>query len=146
MSAGPLEDIRVLDVGHVVAGPFAGVLLADLGAGVIKVEDPASGGDTLRTLSPKVSGAPIWWKVAGRNKRSVALNLREQRGRELLLDLVEHCDVMVENFRAGALERWGIGPDVLHASNPGLVLLRISGFGQGRLGTGRPGTVSSARR
>ena len=139
MSSGPLGDLRVLDVGHVVAGPFAGVLLADLGADVIKVEDPASGGDTLRKLSPKANGTPIWWKVAGRNKRSVALNLREQAGRELLLDLVEHCDVMVENFRAGALERWGIGPDVLQARNPRLVLLRISGFGQGSLGTGRPG-------
>ena len=139
MSAGPLENIRVLDVGHVVAGPFAGVLLADLGADVIKVEDPASGGDTLRKLSPKAANVPVWWKVAGRNKRSVAINLREQRGRDLLLDLVEHCDVMVENFRAGALERWNIGPDVLHARNSRLVLLRISGFGQGRLGAGRPG-------
>jgi crotonobetainyl-CoA:carnitine CoA-transferase CaiB-like acyl-CoA transferase len=82
--SGPLSDLRVLDLGHVVAGPFAGTLLGDLGADVIKIEDPRRG-DTIRTLSPRQDGVPLWWKVAGRNKRSVALDLRDARGRELLL-------------------------------------------------------------
>jgi formyl-CoA transferase len=129
----------VIDMGHVVAGPFAGTLLADLGADVIKVEDPKTGGDTIRRLSPSHNDAPLWWKVAGRNKRSVAINLREDAGRDLVLDLVEHADVLIENFRPGTLERFGLGPDVLAERNPRLVLLRISGFGQGPLGQGRPG-------
>jgi formyl-CoA transferase len=139
IAEGPLTDIRVLDLGHVVAGPLAGTLLGDLGADVIKVEDPTSGGDTLRRLSPTVNGAPVWWKVAGRNKRSVAIDLRTEPGRDLLLRLVEHADVVIENFRPGTLERWGLGPDVLDQRNPRVVLLRISGFGQGPLGQGRPG-------
>jgi formyl-CoA transferase len=139
IAEGPLTDIRVLDLGHVVAGPLAGTLLGDLGADVIKVEDPTSGGDTLRRLSPTVNGAPVWWKVAGRNKRSVAIDLRTDPGRDLLLRLVEHADVVIENFRPGTLEKWGLGPDVLDQRNPRVVLLRISGFGQGPLGQGRPG-------
>lgn len=138
MTTGPLSGIRVLDVGHVVAGPFAAVLLGDLGADVVKIEDPRSG-DTLRTLSPKANGAPLWWKVAGRNKRSVALDLRDERGRALLRELAAHMDVMTENFRPGTLERWRLGPEELHARNPRLVILRISGYGQGPLGQGRPG-------
>jgi formyl-CoA transferase len=136
--AGPLYDLRVLDLGHVVAGPFAGTLLADFGADVIKIEEPHHG-DTIRTLGPKFEGTPIWWKVAGRNKKSLALDLRAERGREILKRLVDTSDVMIENFRPGTLERWDIGPDVLLERNPRLILLRISGFGQGPLGGGRPG-------
>ena len=136
---GPLSGLTVLELGHVVAGPLAGTLLADLGADVIKVEDPKTGGDTLRRLSPLHNDAPVWWKVSGRNKRSVAIDLRTDEGRDLVLGLVEKADVMIENFRPGTLEKFGLGPDVLEQRNPRLVLLRISGFGRGPLGHDRPG-------
>jgi formyl-CoA transferase len=135
---GPLSDLRVLDLGHVVAGPFAGTLLGDLGADVIKIEDPRRG-DTIRTLSPRLDGVPLWWKVAGRNKRSVALDLRAERGRELLLRLVAHSDVLIENFRPGTLEGWDLGVDRLREAQPDLVVLRISGFGQESAYAERPG-------
>jgi formyl-CoA transferase len=135
---GPLSDLRVLDLGHVVAGPFAGTLLGDLGADVIKIEDPRRG-DTIRTLSPRLDGTPLWWKVAGRNKRSLALDLRAERGREILLQLVAHSDVLIENFRPGTLERWGLGVDRLREARPDLVVLRISGFGQESAHAERPG-------
>lgn len=135
---GPLAGLRVLDLGHVLAGPFAATLLADLGAEVIKVEDPRRG-DTIRQLGPQVDGVPLWWKVAGRNKLSLTLDLRTAAGRGLLLRLVRLTDVVVENFRPGTLERWELGPDVLHEHNPRLVILRISGFGQGPEGRQRPG-------
>jgi formyl-CoA transferase len=135
---GPLSDLRVLDLGHVVAGPFAGTLLGDLGADVIKIEDPKRG-DTIRTLSPQHEGVPLWWKVAGRNKRSVALDLRESRGRDILLRLVAISDVLIENFRPGTLERWGLGVDALQEARPDLVVLRISGFGQQSVFAERPG-------
>ncbi len=138
LATGPLEGIRVIDVGHVLAGPFAATLLGDLGADVIKVENPR-GGDTLRSLSPKANGVPLWWKVAGRNKRCVALDLKVPEAKELLLRLIDQADVFIENFRAGTLERMGLGPDLLMERNPRLIILRISGFGQGPLGTGRPG-------
>ena len=136
--SGPLSDIRVLDLGHVVAGPFAGTLLGDLGADVIKIEDPRRG-DTIRTLSPRHEGVPLWWKVAGRNKRSVALDLREARGREILLRLVALADVLIENFRPGTLERWELGVDRLQEAQPKLIVLRISGFGQQSTFAERPG-------
>lgn len=136
---GPLADLRVLDIGHVLAGPFAGTLLGDLGADVIKIEDPRSGGDTMRSLSPQYRGVPVWWTVAGRNKKSLALNLRAERGKDILLQLVKVSDVLIENFRPGTVERWGLGPDVLHETNPKLIILRISGFGRGPIGKDRPG-------
>jgi crotonobetainyl-CoA:carnitine CoA-transferase CaiB-like acyl-CoA transferase len=149
--SGPLSDLRVLDLGHVVAGPFAGTLLGDLGADVIKIEDPRRG-DTIRTLSPRQDGVPLWWKVAGRNKRSVALDLRDARGRELLLGLVALSDVLIENFRPGTLERWDLAVDRLQEAQPKLVVLRISGFGQqsthaaspgyGRIGEAMSGAVN----
>jgi formyl-CoA transferase len=138
LSTGPLGDIRVLDLGHVVAGPFAGTLLGDLGADVIKVEEPVHG-DTIRVLGPQFGGQPLWWKISGRNKRSVALDLRKEAGREILVRLASSVDVLIENFRAGTFERWGIGPEVLLDRNPRLIMLRISGYGQGPGGTGRPG-------
>ena len=136
---GPLSGLVALELGHVVAGPLAGTLLADLGADVIKIEDPKTGGDTLRRLSPLHNDAPVWWKVSGRNKRSVAINLRGEKGRDLVLGLAEHADVLIENFRPGTLEKFGLAPDVLSERNPRLVLLRISGFGRGPLGRDRPG-------
>jgi crotonobetainyl-CoA:carnitine CoA-transferase CaiB-like acyl-CoA transferase len=136
--AGALSDIRVLDLGHVLAGPFAGTLLADLGADVIKVEHPQRG-DTLRRLGPRSDGVPLWWKVAGRNKRSLALDLRLPAGRDVLLELAAKSDALIENFRPGTLERWGLAPDQLWEVNSRLVILRISGFGQDGSGAGRPG-------
>jgi formyl-CoA transferase len=139
MSAGgPLVGLRVLDLGHVLAGPFAATLLADLGADVIKIEDPRRG-DTIRSLGPQHEGVPLWWKVAGRNKRSLTLQLRSERGRALLLRLVADTDILIENFRPGTLERWSLGPEVLWERNPRLVILRISGYGQGPEATQRPG-------
>ena len=117
-SSGPLSDIRVIDIGHVLAGPFAATLLGDLGADVIKVENPR-GGDTLRTLSPKADGVPVWWKVAGRNKRCVALDLKVEEAKEILLRLIDGADVLVENFRAGTLERMGFEPELLMGPQSG---------------------------
>ncbi len=139
LARGPLSGLRVLDLGHVIAGPMAGTLLGDLGADVIKIEDPKTGGDTLRRLSPLHNDAPVWWKVSGRNKRSVAIDLRTDQGRDLVLGLAECADVFIENFRPGALEGFGLGPDVLRERSPRLVLLRVSGFGRGPLGRDRPG-------
>lgn len=142
--SGALAGIRVLDLGHVVAGPFAGAMLGDFGAEVIKIEDPRRG-DTIRALGPKHKESPIWWKVAGRNKKSVALDLRTEKGREILAGLAKTADVIVENFRPGTLERWNLGPEQLAETNPGLIVLRISGLGQGSRapGFGRIGEAMS---
>ena len=139
-----LSDVRVLDLGHVLAGPFAGTLLGDLGADVIKVEHPKRG-DSLRRLGPRLDGVPLWWKVAGRNKRSLALDLRVPAGRDVLLGLAARSDALIENFRPGTMERWGLGPEALWEVNERLVILRISGYGQdvGRPGFGRVGEALS---
>jgi formyl-CoA transferase len=128
--AGALEGIRVLELGQVIAGPFCGQMLADLGADVVKVEPPAVG-DVLRQWgwSPE-EGDSLWWRVAGRNKRSITVDLRTPSGQDLVRRLARDVDVVVENFRPGTLERWGLGYDALSAENRGLVLVRISGFGQ----------------
>lgn len=123
----PLEGVRVLDLSRLVAGNMLSVQLADFGAEVIKVEDPKRG-DPLRDW--RVKGVSIHWKVYGRNKKSLALSLREPRGRAVLLDLVATAQILVENFRPGTLESMGLGPDVLLACNPKLVVVRVSGFGQ----------------
>lgn len=126
--AGPLSGLRVLEVGSSVAGPFCGRLLADFGAEVIKVEDPA--GDPVRTMNKRVNGHSLYAASIFRNKRLVAIDLRRQEGRDLVRDLAASSDIMIENFRPGTLEKWGLGYEVLRAANPKLVLLRISGFGQ----------------
>jgi crotonobetainyl-CoA:carnitine CoA-transferase CaiB-like acyl-CoA transferase len=126
---GPLTSIRVLDLGTMVAGPVAATLLADFGAEVIKVEQPGSG-DTLRGLGPFLEGESLWWNVESRNKMSITLNLRESEGQEILKKLVESADVVVENFRPGTLDKWGLGYSTLSEINPGLVMLSVSGFGQ----------------
>ncbi len=123
---GPLEDIRVLELGQLIAGPFCGQLLGDLGADVIKVEPPGQG-DPMREWG---QGVPVWFSVIGRNKRSVTLNLREREGQELLVRLVEQADVLIENFRPGTMEKWGLGSDTLMTANPRLIMVRVSGFGQ----------------
>jgi formyl-CoA transferase len=125
----PLAGLRIVELGHYIAAPFAARLLADLGAEVIKVEPP--GGDPVRGWGSNVNGHSVWFSVHGRNKLSVTLDLKQPADREKLLALIRRADALVENFRAGHLERIGLGPDVLHAANPRLVIGRISGFGQG---------------
>ena len=123
---GPLAGLKVLEIGHYIAGPFCTRLLADLGAEVIKVEPP--GGDPFRGWGAAVNGNSVWFSIHGRNKLSVVLDLK--RDREKVLALAERADVLVENLRAGQLERLGLGPETLHARNPRLVIARISGYGQ----------------
>ena len=127
---GPLSDLRVVEMGTLIAGPFCGQVLGDFGADVIKVEDPGKG-DPMRQWGRSLpKGLSPWWPVIGRNKRSVALDLRQAEGRELALALIDQADVLIENFRPGALEKWGMGYDALAARNPRLVMARVSGFGQ----------------
>lgn len=127
---GALDGIRVLEVGTLISGPFAGRLLGDMGAEVIKIEPPGSP-DPIRTWGQaEVDGQRFFWTVHARNKKAVTLNLRELRGRELFLDLVERSDIIVENFRPGTLEKWDLGYDVLRERNPGIILVRVSGYGQ----------------
>jgi crotonobetainyl-CoA:carnitine CoA-transferase CaiB-like acyl-CoA transferase len=123
-----LSDLRVLELGHFVAAPFCTRLLADLGADVIKVE-PHSG-DPVRQWGETLDGRSLWWSVHGRNKRCITFDLKSERAREIVLQLVAHCDVVVENFRPGQLEKLGLGPDVLRTVKPDLVISRISGYGQ----------------
>lgn len=133
---GPLNGVRVLDLSRVVAGNMMSLQLADFGAEVIKVEDPVKG-DPLRSWGN--DGVETTWKVYSRNKKSIGLNLREAKAREILLELVSTAQILVENFRPGRLEQMGLGPDVLHERNPSLVIVRISGFGQTGPYRNRPG-------
>ena len=127
---GPLTGMRMVELGTLLAGPFAGRLLGDMGAEVVKVEAPGKP-DPLRDWGhARYEGRSLWWPVQSRNKKCITLNLREPRGQELLLELVRVADVVTENFRPGTLERWNLGYDRLSAANPGIVLARISGYGQ----------------
>lgn len=129
MGAGPLAGIRVLDCATILAGPLICQILGDFGADVIKVEHPDRP-DGMRGHGAAVDGQGIWHKEVGRNKRTLGLDLGRPEGAEVLLALARDADVLVENFRPGTLERWGLGPDVLHGVNPGLVIARVTGFGQ----------------
>src|SRR3954449_9476618 len=135
---GPLVGLRILDMSTVVAGPFAATLLADLGADVIKVELPGKG-DPLRELAPHKNGVPLWWKVTNRNKRGISLDLRKPDGMALLARLLADRDVLIENFRSGTLDQWGITREWLQAINPRLTILRVTGFGQTGPYRDRPG-------
>jgi formyl-CoA transferase len=127
---GPLAGMRLIELGTLLAGPFAGRLLGDMGAEIIKVEAPGKP-DPLRDWGhARYEGRTLWWPVQSRNKKCITLNLREQRGQELLLELVRVADAVSENFRPGTLERWGLGYDQLSVVNPGIVLARVSGYGQ----------------
>src|SRR6478735_6587259 len=128
-SRPPLADLRVLELGSFIAGPFAGQLLGDLGAEVIKVEPPGTG-DPMRGWGRTVDGRSLWWPAIARNKRSVAVDLRTDRGRDVVRALTAHVDVVIENFKPGTLARWGMDHATLAAANPGLVLVHVSGFGQ----------------
>ncbi|ORX03620.1 CaiB/BaiF CoA transferase family protein [Mycolicibacillus trivialis] len=130
MSAGALDGVRVLELGTLISGPFAGRLLGDMGAEVIKIELPGKP-DPLRTWGQaELDGEHFFWTVHARNKKAATLDLRNPRGRELFLELVGRSDVIVENFRPGTLEKWDLGYEVLREHNPGIILVRVSGYGQ----------------
>ena len=130
MTEGPLSDLKVVEFGTLIAGPFCGQILADFGADVVKVEDP-KGGDPMRAWGRSLpKGHSPWWPVIGRNKRSVTLNLRSPEGQAIARRLIAGADVLIENFRPGTMEKWGMGYESLAAENPGLVMARVSGFGQ----------------
>ncbi|HEX7323572.1 MAG TPA: CoA transferase [Mycobacterium sp.] len=130
ISTGALDGVRVLELGTLISGPFAGRLLGDMGADVIKIELPGSP-DPLRTWGQaELGGEHFFWTVHARNKKAVTLDLRKSRGRQLFLELAERADIIVENFRPGTLERWELGYDVLAERNPGIILVRVSGYGQ----------------
>jgi crotonobetainyl-CoA:carnitine CoA-transferase CaiB-like acyl-CoA transferase len=126
---GPLKGIRVLELGQLIAGPFTGSFLGYFGADVIKVEQPGVG-DPLRKWRMMDGDTSVWWASMARNKKCITVNLRTEEGCEIIRKLVAECDVLIENFRPGAMEKWGLGPDVLRKENPGLIYTRISGYGQ----------------
>ena len=127
---GPLAGLRVIEMGTLIAGPFCGQILGDFGAEVIKIEDPRKG-DPMRQWGRSLpQGLSPWWPVIGRNKKSVGLDLRQPEGQEIARTLIAKADVVIENFRPGAMEKWGLGYEVLSATHPGLVMARISGYGQ----------------
>ena len=124
---GALKGIRVIELGQLLAGPFCGQLLGDMGAEVIKIEPPGAG-DPMRDWG--LGDDKVNWEVIARNKKSVSANLRVPEGQDLVRQLLATADVMIENFKPGTLEKWGLGPDALHAINPGLIIARMSGYGQ----------------
>ena len=127
---GPLKDLKVVEMGTLIAGPFCGQILGDFGADVVKIEDPKTG-DPMRQWGRSLpKGLSPWWPVIGRNKRSVGLDLRTPEGRDVALKLIDQADVLIENFRPGTLEKWGMGYEALAARNPRLIVARVSGFGQ----------------
>ncbi|WP_433359646.1 CaiB/BaiF CoA transferase family protein [Streptosporangium sp. CA-115845] len=138
MATGPLDGVVVLDIATLFAGPLAATILGDYGADVIKVEHPAKG-DPSRSHGPAKDGVGLWWKMLSRNKRAVTCDFGRPEGAALLRRLVERADVLIENFRPGTLERWGLSPAELHAINPGLVIARVTGFGQEGPYSRRPG-------
>lgn len=129
MSRQPLEGVRVVDMATLFAGPLAATILGDYGADVIKVEHPTKG-DPARNHGPSKDGVPLWWTSLGRNKRTITLNVGQPDGADVLKKLLADADVLIENFRVGTLERWGLAPETLQAINPRLVILRVTGFGQ----------------
>ncbi len=136
---GPLTDLRVIELGQLIAGPFCGQLFADMGADVIKVEAPKRG-DPIRVWGRE--GYPMWWPVCARNKRCMTLNLRSEEGQNIIKDMVKEADFILENFRPGTMEKWGLGYDVLSEINPGLIMIRVSGYGQTGPYSKRPGYAS----
>ena len=139
---GPLSGVRVIEMGQLVAGPFVGSRMADFGAEVIKVESPGQG-DAMRHWGyHRYKDRSLWWPVLARNKKTISANLREKRGQDLVRRLIEQADVLVENFKPGTLEKWGLDPESLHVINPGLIIARVSGFGQTGPYSSRPGFAS----
>jgi len=136
--AGPLANLKVVEMGTLIAGPYCGRLLAEFGADVVKIETPGEG-DPLRKWRQLHEGNSLWWYAQARNKKSVAVNLKAPEGQQVVRDLVAQADIVVENFRPGTMEKWGLGYDVLSKANPGLVMVRLSGFGQTGPYRDRPG-------
>ena len=134
----PLSGLRVIELGQLIAGPFASKMLGEFGADVIKIEPPETG-DPLRAWRMLHDGTSVWWAAHARNKRSITLNLREPEGQDVIRQLAKDADIVIENFRPGALEKWGIGFKDLHAINPKLIMLRVSGYGQTGPYKDRPG-------
>ncbi|MEU4705537.1 CaiB/BaiF CoA-transferase family protein [Nocardia salmonicida] len=127
---GPLTDLRVVEMGQLIAGPFAGQLLGDLGAEVIKLESPGTGDPMRQWGREQSAGKSLWWPVVARNKKSVTCDLRDPAGQQLARQLIERADIVIENFRPGTMERWGLGFDRLREHNPGLIMVRVTGYGQ----------------
>jgi len=140
-AARPLDGIRVIEVGQLLAGPFTGSMLGYFGAEVIKVETPGDG-DPIRKWRIMKDGTSLWWRSLSRNKKCITANLRTDEGRDLVRRLAGQADVIIENFRPGTMEKWGLGPDVLRADNPGLIYARISGYGQTGPYASKPGFAS----
>jgi formyl-CoA transferase len=134
----PLSGLRVIELGQLIAGPFASKILAEFGADVIKIEPPQTG-DPLRTWRLLHEGTSVWWAAHARNKRSVTLDLRQPEGQDVIRKLATDADILIENFRPGAMEKWGLGFKELHALNPKLIMLRVSGYGQSGPYRDRPG-------
>jgi formyl-CoA transferase len=134
----PLDGVKVVELGQLIAGPFAGKTLADFGAAVVKVEPPGEG-DPLRKWRLLAQGTSVWWQVQSRNKESIVLDLRQPKGQEIVRRLAAKADVLIENFKPGTMEGWGLGWEELSALNPGLIMLRISGYGQTGPYRDRPG-------
>jgi formyl-CoA transferase len=137
-ATGPLAGLKVLELGQLIAGPFAAKTLADFGADVVKIEPPGSG-DPLRQWRLMKDGTSVWWQVQSRNKQSLALDLKQAAAQDIVRQLAAESDVVIENFRPGAMENWGLGPDDLLALNPRLIMLRVSGYGQTGPYRDRPG-------
>ena len=140
-SSGPLDGYRVIELGQLLAGPFAGCILGYFGAEVIKIESP-KGGDPIRNWREMRDGTSLWWRSLARNKKSVTIDLKSAQGVELVRQLIDNADVVIENFRPGVVESWGLGPEDFKQSNPGLVYARISGYGQDGPYAARPGFAS----
>lgn len=136
----PLDGVRVIEVGQLIAGPFAGCMLGYFGAEVIKIEPPE--GDAIRNWRVVQDGTSLWWRSIGRNKKSVTLDLKQAEGQTIARQLIDTADVVIENFRPGVMESWGLGPEAFSASNPGLIYARISGFGQTGPYAHKPGFAS----
>ena len=136
---GPLKDLRLIELGQLIAGPFCGQLFADMGADVIKVEAPGRG-DPMRVWGRE--GFPLWWKVCARNKRCITANLREEAGQDIVRELVKDADFILENFRPGTMEKWGLGYEDLKKINPKIIMIRVSGYGQTGPYSKRPGYAS----
>ncbi len=137
-SAGALSGVRILDMATVLAAPMGATICADHGADVVKLELP-DGSDALRGLQPVKNGVPLWWKVGNRGKRGITLDVRQARGREILLSMLPGFDVLVENFRTGTMDKWGLDIETLHKANPRLIVVRLTGFGQSGPYKARPG-------
>jgi crotonobetainyl-CoA:carnitine CoA-transferase CaiB-like acyl-CoA transferase len=143
MAQPPLTGLRAIEFGQLLAGPFTGTLLGDFGADVIKIEAPGDG-DAMRDWGRlRHNDRSLWWSILARNKRSVALNLREPEGQQIAADLAATADIVLENFRPGTMEKWGLGPEALHERNPGLIYARVSGYGQTGRYRDRPGFASA---